>query len=408
MKTLIITLFAVAVSIAASIPAARLEVRTVAGIPGVAGSSDGVAGVATFDHPTWIGFDPAPGAPTLSAGNTGAGSLFVVDRANELVRRIDSGTVTSLSFLQFQGSNTPVSLDFGGPFGGGIAVEPVTAGCGAGPFAHGFFVAGSGQDRVLLLSDQGVVAARDGLPIVGVLDAPGDRDGSATSAQFRTPTAIALSWGYRGNSGANVTDRVYVADTGNHTIRQFTHDFGAEGCPLPDRVSTLAGSAGTAGSEDGRGSSARFNSPRGLVAAPDGSLYVADSGNHTIRRIAPDGSVTTVAGEAGVAGRNDGAARTAHLNTPSGIDIDSEGNLIIADTGNATIRKLTPDGQLETIAGIPGVGGHADGPALAALFNGPVGVKVVGDTIFIADTSNNVIRSLQEIPTGTPHRAARH
>jgi NHL repeat len=118
--------------------------------------------------------------------------------------------------------------------------------------------------------------------------------------------------------------------------------------------------------------------------------------------------VTTVAGEPGVRGSNDGAARVAHLNTPSGIDIDSHGDFIIADTGNGTIRKLTADGQLQTIAGVPGVGGYADGFAGTALFNGPVGVKVVGDTIYIADTSNNVIRSLTEVPARPPHRAARH
>ena len=398
MKALIVSLIAVTVSIVASSRAARLEVTTVAGIPGVAGSSDGVAGVGTFDHPTWIGFDPEPGA------------LFVVDRANKLVRRIDSGTVTSLAFMVSEGDHTPVLFDFGGPFGGGIAVEPVMAGCGGGPFAHGFFVASSAQDRVLLLSDrfQPLIANRDGLPIIGVRDAPGDRDGVATSAQFRTPTAIALSWGYQGNFGGTATDRVYIADTGNHTIRQVTHDFGAEGCPLPSLVATLAGNAGQAGSADGQGSSARFNSPRGIVAAPDGSIYVADSGNHTIRRISADGSVTTVAGEAGVSGSNDGPARTAHLNTPSGIDIDSHGDFIIADSGNATIRRLTAEGQLQTIAGVPGVGGYADGFAGTALFNGPVGVKVVGDTIYIADTSNNVIRSLTEVPARPPHRAARH
>jgi len=408
MKATIVSLLALAVSIAAS-RADRLEVRTVAGT-GVAGSSDGVAGVGTFDHPTWIDFDPDPGAPTLAVGRSnGPGTLFVVDRANKLVRRIDSGTVTSLSFVVFPGSATPVTLDFGGAFGGGIAVEPVTAGCGGIRFGHGFFVASSAQDRVLLLSPQEeVISDRDGLPIIGVLDAPGDRDGSASSAQFRTPTAIALSWGYQGNFGSGDTDRVYVADTGNHTIRQFTHFPGPEGCPLPNEVTTLAGAAGQAGFADGQGSSARFNSPRGIVAAPDGSIYVADSGNHTIRRITHDGLVTTVAGEAGVPGSNDGSARVAHLNTPSGIDIDSHGDFIIADTGNGTIRKLTADGQLQTIAGVPGVGGYADGFAGTALFNGPVGVKVVGDTIYIADTSNNVIRSLTEVPARPPHRAARH
>jgi sugar lactone lactonase YvrE len=394
-KTFVLIL-AMAVS-TASTRAAELRVATVAGVFGVAGSRDGVPGVGTFDHPTWLGFDKESGA------------LYVVDRNNKLVRRIDSGAINSVVVKVGLGGSPIASFDFGGPFGGGIAVEPAGAGCGAGAFDYGFYLSASAEDRVVLIATKfAVLADRDFAPKIGVPDTPGDRDGDAALAQFRTPTAIALSWGYQGTFQSVASDRVYIADTGNHTIRQVRMFSSAEQCPGPGLVETLAGTAGQAGSVDGQGQSARFNSPRGMVAAPDGSIYVADSGNHTIRRITRDGLVTTVAGEPGVRGSNDGAARMAHLNTPSGIDIDSNGDFIIADTGNGTIRKLTADGQLQTIAGVSGVGGYADGFAGTALFNGPVGVKVVGDTIYIADTSNNVIRSLTEVPSRPPRRAARH
>ena len=114
-----------------------------------------------------------------------------------------------------------------------------------------------------------------------------------------------------------------------------------------------------------------------------------------VRKIDAAGRVTTIAGEPGVPGLDDGIGRAAHLRMPSGIDIDSAGNLYIADTGNHAIRRLSPDGMLTTIAGRPGDGGYADGPALEAKFSGPVGVKVVDRTLLIADTSNNVIRALR-------------
>jgi sugar lactone lactonase YvrE len=175
-----------------------------------------------------------------------------------------------------------------------------------------------------------------------------------------------------------------------------------ENCPQSRQVETIAGSAGEAGARDGVGTTARFNNPRGLVAGPDGSVYVADSGNHAVRKIAPDGTVTTIAGVLGAPGSDDGVALTAHLNTPSGIDVDASGQIYIADTGNSTIRMITTDGRLVTIAGIPGVSGFADGAAASAKFAGPVGVRIAPDgSLLIAHTSNNAIRrySLVTVPT---------
>jgi DNA-binding beta-propeller fold protein YncE len=159
-------------------------------------------------------------------------------------------------------------------------------------------------------------------------------------------------------------------------------------------VTTLAGFPGLAGSADGAGAMARFDTPRGIAALPDGTLYVTDAGNHTIRRIAPDGTVTTIAGVAGVAGSDDGPALQAHLNTPSGIDVNDKGEVFIVDTFSHTIRMLK-DGMLTTIAGTPGVSGFADGDAATAKFNAPVGLKIAPDgSLVVADTGNNVIRRL--------------
>jgi sugar lactone lactonase YvrE len=275
------------------------------------------------------------------------------------------------------------------------------------------YVASSGSHQIVLVAPlstvTGIGRRDEGPPLIGAANTPGAVDGHWSVTRFNTPTGLARSWIYGGWSNIP-RQALFVADTGNHTIRHIRFRYGAEGCPVSDDISTLAGMAGQAGSQDGAGAAARFNTPRGVAAAPDGSLYVADTGNHTIRRIAVDGTVTTVAGEAGVTGMNDGPARVAHLNTPSGIDVDSVGEVFICDTGNHTIRELTRDGQLITIAGTPGVAGFADGDAAQAKFNGPVGVKVAPDgALIVGDTSNHVIRRIVSLRTEAPRRrSVRH
>jgi DNA-binding beta-propeller fold protein YncE len=248
-------------------------------------------------------------------------------------------------------------------------------------------------------------AARDdSSPLIGT-GSPGAADGNQCCAQFDNPGDIALSWGYVGSGYTTLTDRLYIADTGNHTIRRIRFRQSFEACPQPYFIETEAGVAGEAGSNDGRPDQARFNAPRGVVVAPDGSIYVADTGNHTIRRIGPDG-VTTVAGLAGAPGWADGPAGVSRLDSPSGIDVGDGGELFIADSGNHVIRKVSPDGMLTTIAGTPGVAGWADGPARSALFAGPVGVRVLGRTVYVADTSNNVIRAIDLGAPPVPRRRA--
>jgi hypothetical protein len=385
-------LLAAAVPLFAASPAGI--VTTIAGTPETAGLRDGNPSLALFNKPTWIDFDRH------------TNSIYVVDRLNSSVRRIAGDGVTTLKVQPSPYTQLGFTGEFGGPFGGGIAVE-LQGGCGGGPYGYGIFVSMTGAQQLAQITDNDfgpTLAARDdALPFVGQRGTAGARDGDQNLALFHDPTGVALSWGYTGGRFNN--DRVYIADTGNHTIRYVHFRTSFEGCPQPFFVGTLAGRAGESGSTDGDATTARFNSPRGIASAPDGSVYVADAGDHTIRRVTPDGHVTTVAGVAGESGSNDGVATQAHLNTPSGIDVDVNGVVYIADTGNATIRRLTPDGMLTTIAGTPGVSGFADGDAHTALFNGPVGVKVHGQGLLIADTSNHVIREWVPVPS---HRRIVH
>ena len=143
----------------------------------------------------------------------------------------------------------------------------------------------------------------------------------------------------------------------------------------------------------GDGSPATLADPFGIAVAEDGTVYVSDAGeSNRIRKIAPDGSVTVLAG--GSEGFADGAGQQAAFNTPSGLAIDADGNLYVADTGNNRVRKVTPEGVVTTIAG-DGTAGYADGSAAQARFNGPVGVAVdEAGNVYVADTYNDRIRKI--------------
>jgi DNA-binding beta-propeller fold protein YncE len=392
-----VLLFTLATLTASSLLAEkRAVVRTVAGVPGVAGYADGAAGSATFNKPTWLDVDRKTGA------------IYVVDRSNGALRKLRAGAVSTLKVGGGFYQPDPILFHFDGPMAGGIAIEPATGGCGAAQWAYGMFVASTGSHQIIYVVDyfdygQGELAARDdSSPFLGGANVAGHRDGEQSRVLFNSPTGVALSWDFIGRNYDR--DRVYIADTGNHVIRRVKFRMSFEACPQPYFFDTMAGVPGEAGSNDG--TEARFNAPRGLAAAPDGSLYVADTGNHTIRRILPDGRVETVAGAAGVSGAIDGLALDARLNTPTGLAVNELGELFIADTGNSLIRKLTLDGQLVTVAGTPGIGGHLDGSARTARFNGPVGIRLVGDSILVADTSNHVIRRIdfEEAGRGRPIR----
>jgi sugar lactone lactonase YvrE len=173
---------------------------------------------------------------------------------------------------------------------------------------------------------------------------------------------------------------VYVADAGeSNRIRKISPD---------GSVTTLAG--GKEGFADGVGSAASFNTPSALVIGQDGNLFVADTGNNRIRKITPEGTVSTVAGN-GTAGYVDGPVATAQFNGPVGLAVSGGGDIYVADTYNDVIRMITTEGQVTTIAGA-GTPGYADGEQKTVLFDTPCGIAVVDNTLIVADTGNHRLR----------------
>jgi len=204
----------------------------------------------------------------------------------------------------------------------------------------------------------------------------GSADGTGAAARFAHPIGVAVDG----------TWNVYVADTENATIRKITAD---------GVVTTLAGTAGVAGSADGTGAAARFHFPTGVAVDGTGNVYVADQGNDIIRKITPEGVVTTLAGTAGSVGRKDGTGSAAQFYAPAGVTVDSAGNVYVADWGNITVRKITPDGVVTTLAGTPAQRGSADGTGAAARFSLPFGVAVdSAGNVYVAEEDNNTIRKI--------------
>jgi streptogramin lyase len=160
-------------------------------------------------------------------------------------------------------------------------------------------------------------------------------------------------------------------------------------------VTTLAGAAGISGSSDGTGSSASFKSPAGVATDVDGNVYVADTDNHIIRKITPAGIVTTLAGSPGTAGSDDGPGAAARFNFPGGVATDGAGNVYVADTLNSTVRKISAAGVVSTLAGTAGAVGDTDGVGAAACFNLPSAITTDGaGNLYVADSNNNAIRKI--------------
>jgi len=160
-------------------------------------------------------------------------------------------------------------------------------------------------------------------------------------------------------------------------------------------VSTFAGTAGASGSADGAGAAARFRNVNGLAIDASDNLYLADWGNHTIRRITPVGVVTTLAGTPGVAGSADGTGAAARFNLPSGLAVDAAGNVFVSDQANHTIRRITPAGVTTTIAGQAGTTGSADGTGAAARLSSPAWLTISpsGD-LFVTSGTGETIRKV--------------
>lgn len=200
----------------------------------------------------------------------------------------------------------------------------------------------------------------------------GAADGSALEASFNLPTVVTPD-----RSG-----NLIVVDRMNHKIRKIAPD---------GTVSTIAGT-GSYGAVDGPGETATFRYPDGAVVDSQGNIFITDQGNSKIRKIVPDGTVSTFAGT-GVGGFQDGEAANAQFYYPAAMDIDSGNNLYIADWYNNKIRKITPEGIVSTLAG--STLGYADGPSDSAQFNGPTGLCLdIAGNVYVADYDNHRIRKI--------------
>ncbi|MFF5756956.1 RICIN domain-containing protein [Streptomyces longwoodensis] len=237
------------------------------------------------------------------------------------------------------------------------------------------YVADHGNHRIRKITTDGRIST------VAGTGAPGFRGdgGPAAAAQLNYPREVAV----------DKAGTVYVADTNNHRIRRITAD---------GTISTVAGT-GAAGfrGDGGPATAAQLNLPLGVAVDGTGALYIAEYYNHRVRKVAADGVISTVAGTGAAGARGDGGpAVSAQLNGPHGVVVDGAGDLCIADQGNHRIRKVTADGTISTVAGtgVAGFGGD-DGPAVSAKLNSPVGVAVDSTgTLYICDYSNHRVRKV--------------
>lgn len=304
--------------------------------------------------------------------------------------------VIALSMFSCSSENTPSTRR---QMGGSIQVGPLMLAGNVSTFAgkFGFFVMSDGTGTAayfeqpsnittdgtnLYVTDQTahvirkiVISTREVTTLAGTVDVDGSADGIGTGASFNRPAGITTDG----------TD-LYVADSWNNTIRKIVISTG--------QVTTLAGTAGMAGSADGIGADAMFNSPYGITTNGT-NLYVCDSGNSTIRKIIiRTGQVSTLAGSAGIVGFTDGTGPAAHFGHPSDITTDGSA-LFIADQINHIIRKIDiVTSDVTTLAGSAGVSGSADGIGSSASFNWPMGVTTDGTNLYIADTDNSTIRKI--------------
>ncbi|MCO4760285.1 MAG: SMP-30/gluconolactonase/LRE family protein, partial [Myxococcales bacterium] len=238
---------------------------------------------------------------------------------------------------------------------------------------HGLAFEADGSLLIADASNHRIRRLKGGAVATAAGGTAGYADGAALSSRFNLPADVAID-------GAN---KVYVADRGNHRLRLIAGG----------KVSTIAGA--TAGFADGKGVNARFYNPFGVAVTKAGVAYVADYSNNRIRKVAPDGTVTTLAGAG--SGYNDGAGVSAKFAGPIGVALDSRGSLYVTDYRNHRLRRVTPEGQVSTVAG--STAGFANGSGSLAKFYYPWGVAVSSNgTIFVADRATNRIRNVT--PTG--------
>lgn len=362
------------------------------------GYADGIGAAAQF-NPPFIAAQlfPSAGSYFSAAGmafDASSGNLFVAE--DRYIRQIAAGgaVTTAAGFAQTGSQDGPGSAArFFAPFGLASDVSGRIYVTDAGTFDP---ITGA----VTHVDIRAITTTGDVTTLAGSSGVAGFGDGSGTAAMFGSAGGLC----YDTSSGNPSSGSLLVADGANNAIRMVT---------LAGTVTTYAGplptdpTAGASGFVDGTGDAASFSQPAFVAIDAAGNAFVTDSGNNAIRRIAPGGVVVTIAGpppgdpNAGTSGFADGTASAALFNDPTGIAVDANGNIYVADTNNNAIRKITADGVVSTLAGryptdpTAGLPGNTDGTGDQASFNGPRGLVVDSNgNIYVADTGNNLIRKV--------------
>jgi sugar lactone lactonase YvrE len=318
-------------------------VSTLAGNPGVNGTTNGVGSGATFSYPTGIATDGA--------------NVYVVDYNSNLIRQIviATGAVTTLA------GGATGSVDGTGTSAGFTSLSGLTI------VGGDLYVVDSDLIRKIVVST-GVVTTYAG-------GAGGSTDGVGTAASFHWPNGLS-------NDGTNL----YVVDSGNNTIRKIDISSAT--------VTTIAGSVGIVGSDDGIGAAASFNGSRS-IASVGGNLYVTDFSSNTLRKISLSTSaVSTYAGMAPIYSYEDGSGNDATFLVPTAAAAVSK-TLYVVDGSHYTIRKVSIlTGAVSTFAGTPGVSGNTDGNGASATFGVPQGIATDGTNLYVTDAGNQTIRKI--------------
>ena len=326
---------------------------------------------------TLAGSSPAIASGNVNATGTAArfnalasvavdstGNIYVADTGNHTIRKVTAaGVVTTLAGSGVEGAANGTGAAASFRFPQGVATDNTNV-----------YVADSLNHAIRqIVISTGVVTT-----LAGTVGTVGLANGTGVLATFSSPLGLAVSG----------TD-LYVADTRNDTIRKIVIGTGV--------VTTFAGTGGTNGFADGTGVAATFKMPGAIAAEGTTNLYVADTANHTIRKIviAGGGVVTTLAGTGnGAGGSTDSTGAAASFNFPFGLVV-SGANLFVADTGNHTLRQIVlATGVVTTIAGTAGSIGTTDAIGTSARFQGPKGIGVsTAGTLYIADTNNHTLRT---------------
>lgn len=308
------------------------------------GNADGTGDAASFYFPLGLAVDAS-------------GNAFVADYYNHTIRKITPSGVVST----FAGK-----ANDSGSENGDLATARFNS-----PRALVFDSSGNlfvtvGNAAVRKITPAGVVTTFAGGGF-------GHADGQGTAAKFRDLNGIAI----------DSANNLYVSDENDFTVRKITPG---------GLVSTLAGNPGTSGNSDGQGSNATFKVPRGIAVDSHANVYVADTDNHTIRKITPSGVVSTWLGTAGASGNKDANGTAARFANPHHLVFDASDNLYIADSTNNIVRKATPAGEVTTALGSSRYS-SADGMGQAAGFSQPRGLaRDAAGNLYIADSSNHTIR----------------